>query len=98
MGPKHLRRIEVTAVDLPRRLPARCHVQVRGRTALARLARPWRRPFGQTRRGNAQAQQQLRAPLFEDKVVDFVFELAQISETETDKDALKTAVEALEDE
>ena len=47
---------------------------------------------------NAQAQQQLRAPLFEDKVVDFVFELAQISETETDKDALKTAVEALEDE
>ena len=47
---------------------------------------------------NAQAQQQLRAPLFEDKVVDFVFEMAEISEIESDKDALKAAVEALEDE
>jgi trigger factor len=47
---------------------------------------------------NAQMQQQLRAPLFEDKVVDYVFELAQISEKEVSKDDLQKAVEALEDE
>ncbi len=47
---------------------------------------------------NAQMQQQLRAPLFEDKVVDYVFELAQVSEKEISKDDLEKAVEALEDE
>ena len=47
---------------------------------------------------NAQAQQQLRAPLFEDKVIDFVFELAQVTEVEADKDKLKAAVEALDDD
>lgn len=47
---------------------------------------------------NAQAQQQIRAPLFEEKVVDYIFELASVTEVETDKDALKAAVDALEDE
>ncbi len=47
---------------------------------------------------NQQAQQQLRAPLFEDKVVDFVFEMAEITEKEVSKDDLQKAVEALEDE
>ena len=47
---------------------------------------------------NAQMQQQLRAPLFEDKVVDYVFELAQVSEKEVSKEDLQTAVEALEEE
>ncbi len=47
---------------------------------------------------NAQMQQQLRAPLFEDKVVDFVFEQATIKEKKATKDALQKAVEALEDE
>jgi trigger factor len=47
---------------------------------------------------NPQMQQQLRAPIFEDKVVDYVFELADVSETEVSKDELQTAVEALEDE
>jgi trigger factor len=47
---------------------------------------------------NAQIQQQLRAPLFEDKVVDYVFELASVSEKEVSKDDLQKAVEALEDE
>ncbi|QEW19769.1 Trigger factor [Marinibacterium anthonyi] len=47
---------------------------------------------------NPQMQQQLRAPIFEDKVVDYVFELAQISEKDVTKDELKAAVEALEDE
>ncbi|MBE1284750.1 MAG: trigger factor [Rhodobacteraceae bacterium] len=47
---------------------------------------------------NAQMQQQLRAPIFEDKVVDYVFELAQVAEKEVSKDDLQKAVEALEDE
>ncbi len=47
---------------------------------------------------NAGAQQQIRAPLFEDKVVDFVFEMSEISDKEVSKDDLKAAVDALEDE
>ncbi|MBE3640518.1 trigger factor [Mangrovicoccus algicola] len=47
---------------------------------------------------NQQAQQQLRAPIFEDKVVDYIFELAQVSETEVSKEELEKAVESLEDE
>ncbi|MGR3635423.1 MAG: trigger factor [Shimia sp.] len=47
---------------------------------------------------NAQMQQQMRAPIFEDKVVDYVFELAEVTEKEVDKDALQKAVEALDDE
>jgi len=47
---------------------------------------------------NPQMQQQLRAPIFEDKVVDYLFELAEISEKEVSKDDLQKAVEALEDE
>ncbi|WP_299962001.1 trigger factor [uncultured Roseobacter sp.] len=47
---------------------------------------------------NQQMQQQLRAPLFEDKVVDHVFEQAEITEKEVSKDDLQKAVEALEDE
>jgi len=44
------------------------------------------------------AQQQIRAPLFEDKVVDFVFEMSDITEKEVSKDELKAAVDALEEE
>jgi trigger factor len=47
---------------------------------------------------NAGAQQQIRAPLFEDKVVDFVFEMSEITDKEVSKDDLKAAVDALEDE
>ncbi|WP_412554929.1 trigger factor [Shimia sp. MIT1388] len=47
---------------------------------------------------NAQMQQQLRAPIFEDKVVDYVFELAEMTEKEVSKDDLQKAVEALDDE
>ncbi|MDA5555598.1 trigger factor [Shimia sp. MMG029] len=47
---------------------------------------------------NQQMQQQMRAPIFEDKVVDYVFELAEISEKEVSKDDLQKAVEALDDE
>ncbi|WP_420863774.1 trigger factor [Algirhabdus cladophorae] len=47
---------------------------------------------------NQQMQQQLRAPIFEDKVVDYVVELADVTEKEISKDDLQKAVEALEDE
>ncbi len=46
---------------------------------------------------NQQMQQQIRAPLFEDKVVDYIFELATVTETNATKDELQKAVEALED-
>ncbi len=46
---------------------------------------------------NPQMQQQMRAPIFEDKVVDYMFELAQISEKTVSKDDLQKAVEALEE-
>jgi trigger factor len=45
---------------------------------------------------NQAAQQQIRAPLFEDKVVDFVLEMADVTEKEVSKDDLKAAVDALE--
>ncbi|WP_298836436.1 trigger factor [uncultured Roseobacter sp.] len=47
---------------------------------------------------NQQMQQQLRAPLFEDKVVDHIFENATVTEKEVSKDDLQKAVEALDDE
>lgn len=47
---------------------------------------------------NPQVQQQLRAPIFEDKVVDYVFELATVTEKEVGKDDLQKAVEELDDE
>lgn len=47
---------------------------------------------------NQAAQQQLRAPLFEDKVVDFVFEMSSVTEKEVTKDELQAAVEALDEE
>jgi len=47
---------------------------------------------------NAEMQQQLRAPIFEDKVVDYVFELATVAEKEVSKADLEKAVEALDEE
>ncbi|MEM1350710.1 MAG: trigger factor [Pseudomonadota bacterium] len=46
---------------------------------------------------NQQMQQQLRAPLFEDKVVDHVVDQAQVSEKEIGKDDLQKAVDALDE-
>ena len=43
-------------------------------------------------------QQQLRAPIFEDKVVDYVFDQATVTEKPVDKDTLKAAVEKLEED
>ena len=47
---------------------------------------------------NPQMQQQLRAPIFEDKVVDYVFEQAAVTDKEVSKDDLQKAVEELEKE
>ncbi|MEZ5731547.1 MAG: trigger factor [Paracoccaceae bacterium] len=46
---------------------------------------------------NPQMQQQLRAPIFEDKVVDLVFAGAKVTEKEVSKDKLQEAVEALDE-
>jgi trigger factor len=47
---------------------------------------------------NQQMQQQLRAPIFEEKVVDHILEQAKVSEKEVSKEDLQKAVEALDAE
>ncbi len=47
---------------------------------------------------NEQAQQQMRAPLYEDKVVDYILELAKVSEKSVSKEDLQKAIEALDEE
>lgn len=46
---------------------------------------------------NPQMQQQLRAPLFEDKVVDHIVSGAQVTDREVGKDDLQAAIEALDE-
>ena len=46
---------------------------------------------------NPQMQQQLRAPIFEDKVVDHIFAGAKVTEKEVTKEKLQKAVEALDE-
>ena len=47
---------------------------------------------------NEQMQQQMRAPIFEDKVIDYIAELADVTDKEVSKDELQKAVEGLEEE
>ena len=47
---------------------------------------------------NPQMRQQIQAPLFEDKVVDHVFEQVKLTEKTVTKDDLEKAVEALDEE
>ncbi len=47
---------------------------------------------------NPQMRQQIQAPLFEDKVVDFAFELAEVTTKDVSKEDLEKAVEALDQE
>ncbi|MEX5729305.1 trigger factor [Rhodovulum iodosum] len=49
-------------------------------------------------RQNQALQQQIRAPIFEDKVVDYILELAEVTEKEVSKEELEKAVEALDEE
>ena len=46
---------------------------------------------------NPQMQQQLRAPIFEDKVVDYIVEGAKVSDKDISKDDLQKAIEALDE-
>ncbi|MFN3938853.1 MAG: trigger factor [Gemmobacter sp.] len=46
---------------------------------------------------NPQAQQQLRAPIFEDKVIDHILAGAKVTEREVGKDELQKAVDALDE-
>jgi len=45
---------------------------------------------------NPQMRQQIQAPMFEDKVVDYIFELADVTEKVITKEELEKAVEALD--
>lgn len=47
---------------------------------------------------NPQMRQQLRAPIFEDKVIDYVVELADVSDKDLSKEELEKAIEAMNDE
>ncbi|MEM7488619.1 MAG: trigger factor [Pseudomonadota bacterium] len=55
------------------------------------------REFFQFIQQNAQAQQQLRAPLFEDKVIDLILERAEVTDKPVTKEELQAEVEKLED-
>ncbi len=55
------------------------------------------REFFEFVQNNPQMRQQLRAPIFEDKVVDYVVELAKVTEKEITKAKLEKEIEALED-
>ncbi|GGA11906.1 trigger factor [Neptunicoccus cionae] len=56
------------------------------------------RQFFEFLQQNEQMQQQMRAPIFEDKVVDYIIEQSDVSEKETTKEGLQKAVEELEAE
>ncbi len=55
------------------------------------------REFFEYVQNNPQMRQQLRAPIFEDKVVDYVVELAEVTEKEITKAKLEKAIEALDE-
>ena len=66
--------------------------------AQARQYRGQEREFLEFVQKNPQALQQIRAPLFEEKVVDFILELAQVTEKPVSKDELQKAIEALDED
>ncbi|SNS71039.1 trigger factor [Antarctobacter heliothermus] len=55
------------------------------------------REFFEYVRQNPQMQQQMRAPIFEDKVIDHIVEKAKVSEKEVSKEDLQKAVEELDE-
>ena len=68
--------------------------------AILRQARQFpgqERAFFEFVQQNPQAQQQLRAPIFEDKVVDHIVEGAKVTEKAVSKDELEKAIEALDE-
>ena len=68
--------------------------------AVLRAARQYpgqERQFFEFIQSNQAAQQQLRAPIFEDKVVDLIAEKAKVEEKTVTKEELEKAVEALDE-
>ena len=55
------------------------------------------REFFQFIQQNAQAQQQVRAPIFEDKVIDIVLDRAEVTDKNVTKEELQAEVEKLEE-
>jgi trigger factor len=55
------------------------------------------REFFEFMQKNEQAQQQMRAPIYEDKVVDLIIELADVSDKTVSKEELETAIKGLEE-
>ncbi len=55
-----------------------------------------RQKFADYVAGNAVAQAQLRAPLYEDKVVDFLFDKAEVTVREVSREEIEAAIEAEE--
>ena len=56
------------------------------------------REFFEFVQNNPQMRQQMRAPIFEDKVIDYVVELAEVTDKEVSKDELEKAIEDMNDE
>ncbi len=55
------------------------------------------REFFEFMQKNEQAQQQMRAPIYEDKVVDYIIELADVSDKSVSKEDLETAIKGLDE-
>lgn len=69
--------------------------------ALMRQARQYpgrEREFFEFARQNEGIMQQIRAPIFEDKVVDYILELADVAEKPVSKDALQAELDKLDEE
>jgi trigger factor len=69
--------------------------------AIARQARNYpgqERAFFEFARENEGVLQQIRAPLFEDKVVDYILELVEVSERDVTKAELQAELDKLDDE
>ncbi len=66
--------------------------------AQARQYRGQEREFFEFVQKNLQARQQIQAPIFEDKVIDHIFGLAQVTEQTASKEELEKAVEALDED
>jgi len=56
------------------------------------------REFFEFVQNNPQMRQQMRAPIFEDKVIDYVVELAEVTDKEVTRQDLETAIEEMNDE
>ncbi|MGR3461006.1 MAG: trigger factor [Roseovarius sp.] len=56
------------------------------------------REFFEFVQNNPQMRQQMRAPIFEDKVIDYVVELAEVSDKDVSREDLEKAIEDMNDE